>query len=274
MNRRIRPSAALSFLEHRLEPLLELPPIFGAGHQRSHVEGEDRLVLQSLGHVTAHDPLGQSLHDRCLTNAWIAHQDGVVLGLARQDLDDAANLAVPADDRVKPPGPCLGHQVAPVLLERLVPGFRRRAGHTLGSADLGEDLEDPVALGAVFAQQVARVALRGRRHHGQQHVLDRHILVLDARGLALGRVEQARERPCDPGLTAGGPGTAHARLALERSLDGRSKRAGVDVGPRQQPRYQPFGLLEQREQQVKGVEFRVPVAQRLGLRVVQSLLGL
>ena len=41
-----------------LEPLLELAAVLGPGHQGAHVEAEDRLVPQPLGHVTAIDPLG------------------------------------------------------------------------------------------------------------------------------------------------------------------------------------------------------------------------
>ena len=56
-------------LEHGLEPLLELAAILGAGHQRAHVERDDALALETLGHVAAHDALGQPLHDRRLADA-------------------------------------------------------------------------------------------------------------------------------------------------------------------------------------------------------------
>jgi len=49
----------LDGLEHRLEPLLELAAVLGAGDERAHVEGHDALVLQPLGDVAAHDALGQ-----------------------------------------------------------------------------------------------------------------------------------------------------------------------------------------------------------------------
>ena len=51
----------LDLVEHGLEPLLELAPVLGAGHQRAHVEGEDGLVAEALRHVAAHDALGEAL---------------------------------------------------------------------------------------------------------------------------------------------------------------------------------------------------------------------
>ena len=47
------------------------------------------------------DPLGEALDDRGLADAGLADQDGVVLGAAGEDLDDAADLVVAADDRVE-----------------------------------------------------------------------------------------------------------------------------------------------------------------------------
>ena len=88
--------------EHRLQALLELAAVLRARDERAHVQREDRLVLQALGDVLAHDPLGEPLDDRGLADAGIADEHGVVLRLARQDLDDAADLGVAPDDRVEP----------------------------------------------------------------------------------------------------------------------------------------------------------------------------
>ena len=87
MKSRMRPSAALDLVEHRLEALLELAPVLRAGDERAHVEREDRPVAQALGHVAAHDALGEALDDRGLADAGVADQHRVVLRLAREDLD-------------------------------------------------------------------------------------------------------------------------------------------------------------------------------------------
>ena len=62
---------------------------------------DDALVLQPLGHVAADDALRQPFDDRGLADAGLADQHRVVLGAARQHLDDAADLLVAADDRVE-----------------------------------------------------------------------------------------------------------------------------------------------------------------------------
>jgi len=49
MNSRMQAVALFDLGKHRLEALLELPAVFRAGHQRAHVEREDRLVLQPSG---------------------------------------------------------------------------------------------------------------------------------------------------------------------------------------------------------------------------------
>ena len=128
--------------QHRLEPLLELAAVLRAGHQRAHVEREDRLVAQALGHVAADDALGEPLDDRGLADAGVADQHRVVLRLAGQDLDHPADLGVAADDRVEPAGPGVGDQVAAVLLQRLVGDLGRRRGDPLVAADLRQRLRN------------------------------------------------------------------------------------------------------------------------------------
>ena len=105
-------------------------------------------------------------------------------------------------------------------------------------------------------------------------MLNRHVLVLQPSSFLLGGVKQLPERSCDTELAAGGSRPADSRPAFERTLDRRPQGTGIDIGSRQQTRHEPLGLLEQRQQQVGGVDFGVAVAQRLGLRVVQRLLGL
>ena len=130
------------FLEDGLEPLLELAAELGAGDEGAHVQRDDPAVLQALGHVARDDPLRQPLDDRRLAHAGLADQHGVVLGPSAEDLDDAADLGIPADDRVHLA--LAGHldQVAAVALERLVLVLRVLVGHPLPAADLLQRLED------------------------------------------------------------------------------------------------------------------------------------
>ena len=96
-----------------------------------------RLSLSDGGHVAVHDPPGQPLDDGGLADAGLADQHRVVLGPARQHLDDPADLVVAADHRVEPA--LAGHlgQVAAEALQGLVLGLRVLVGDLLAPADLG-----------------------------------------------------------------------------------------------------------------------------------------
>ena len=88
-------------LHDRLQALLELAAILGAGHQGAEVELQEPLVHQHVRHVVSDDLLGQALDDRRLADAGLADEHGIVLGAAGQDLDDALDLLLAADHRVE-----------------------------------------------------------------------------------------------------------------------------------------------------------------------------
>ena len=96
-----RPSALHQFLDDRLEPLLELPPVLRPGQQLADVQRHQLVVLQGVGDVAVDDPLGQSLDDGGLAHAGLADQHGIVLGPARQHLHDPPDFLVPPDHRVE-----------------------------------------------------------------------------------------------------------------------------------------------------------------------------
>ncbi len=266
--------ALLDLGEHRLEPLLELAPVLGAGQERPHVEGEDRPVFEPVRHVAADDALGQTLDDRRLADARLADQHRVVLGLARQDPDRPADLGVTADHRVELAALRLGHQVDAVLLERLVGGLRGRAGHPLRAADLGQDLQEPVPGDPVTGEQAPGGGAVPGREEGEDQVLDRDVLVLEPLRLVLGVGQDLLQPLGDVDLARLGTGTADRRASLELLLEAGGQRGGVHVHAREQAGDQPLGLLEQGEQQVLGGDLLMAVAQRLGLRRLERLLGL
>ena len=125
----------LDLLEDGLEALLELAAELRAGDERAQVEPDDALVLEPLGHVAADDALGEALDDRGLADARLADQHRVVLGPAREDLDDAPDLLVAADDRVELAARASAVRSRPYLLERLVGALRVLAGDALSAAD-------------------------------------------------------------------------------------------------------------------------------------------
>ena len=136
-------AGVVDLLEHGLEPLLELAAVLRAGQHRGQVEREHPASLQGVGDVAGDDPLGEALDDRGLADPGLADQHRVVLGPPGQHLDDAADLGVPADDRVEPALLGGGGQVDGVLLQRLVRRLGLLAGHPAVAADRGQPLAEP-----------------------------------------------------------------------------------------------------------------------------------
>ena len=132
---------AFHILQHRLQTLLELPPVFGACHQGSHVQGKNLLVFQPLGHVSPHNPLGQSFHHRCLAHTRFPHQHGIIFGLSGQNPDDIAYLRIPSDHRVHLLVSGLFHQLLSVFFQSVISGLRIVAGNSLIPPDRGQCLQ-------------------------------------------------------------------------------------------------------------------------------------
>ena len=163
MKRMTSPSDSVDLLEDGLQAVLELAAVLGARDEGAEVERHDALVLERLGDVALDDALGEALDDRGLADAGLADEDGVVLGAAGEDLDDAADLVVAADDRVELALAGELGQVAAVLLEGLVPVLGVRVVHALVAADVLERLEQGVAGGARALQGLGGRGLRVER---------------------------------------------------------------------------------------------------------------
>ncbi len=115
-------------VEDGFEALFELPPVLGTGDDGGHIELDDLLVGEEGGDFPAGDALGQALHDGGLAHPGLAHEDGVVLFAAAEDLDHPLELPFPSDHGVKEAGGGLLHEVAAEL-----PKLARQAGR--GRAD-------------------------------------------------------------------------------------------------------------------------------------------
>src|SRR5215210_1510165 len=206
----------LDLLEHGLEPLLELAAILRAREQGADVESDHAAVAQGLRDVAGDDPLCEALDDRGLADAWVADQYGVVLGAAREDLDDPADLLVSADHRVELAALGLGGQIAPVLLERAEGVLWVGGGDAVRPADLRDGLDQLLAVG----EQVRDAGLRLRER--QEDVLGRDVLVAEAARFLLGLLEHPDE------LARGADVRGRVAAQLGELLDRlRRPRAGV-----------------------------------------------
>ena len=86
--------------QHRLQALLEIAAILGAGDQRTEVQREDGGIGQHFRHFAIDDALGQAFRQRGLADAGLAHVKRVVLATTAQHLDGALDLLGTADQRV------------------------------------------------------------------------------------------------------------------------------------------------------------------------------
>src|ERR1700676_4777506 len=90
----------LQFADHRLEALLEIAAIAGAGKQRAHVEAVDDAALQHFRHVAGDDTPGETLGDRRLAYAGFADIERVVLGPPAENLDRALDFRLAPDQGI------------------------------------------------------------------------------------------------------------------------------------------------------------------------------
>ncbi len=91
----------LQLVDDALEAFLELAAVHRTGHQGTNIQLQQTLVHQRRGDIAVHDALGEAFHDGGLAHARFADQGRVVLGAACQDLDDALDLHLAANDRVE-----------------------------------------------------------------------------------------------------------------------------------------------------------------------------
>ncbi len=163
-------------LQDGLEPLLELSAVLGAGHQGSHVEGEDPPVPEVLGHVALGDPARETLDDGRLAHARLAEQHRIVLPAPAQDLHHPSDLVVPPYHGIELLLPRKGREIAGVSAEGVVVVLCVLGGDPRGAPDLGERPQEVVRRDAGAPQERRGGPLLGK--DGEEQVLDGHEVVL------------------------------------------------------------------------------------------------
>ena len=220
------------FVQHGLQPFLELAPELGSGDQRAHVERQDALVLEPLGHLPVEDALGQALDDGRLADAGLADQHRIVLGAALQHLDGPPDFVIAPDNRVElallgtfrqvdgVPGECLpvvfgvgivdgfpapGSLDGPVELRRIHPGIvenplhravpGQRPEHLLaGQVSIARLLGQAVGQGQGPGEFPGRADVAGGRTYGGHPVERRGDTVGDPCALAAGLDQERQQR--------------------------------------------------------------------------------
>ncbi|MGY3123211.1 hypothetical protein ACVWXQ_007148 [Bradyrhizobium sp. S3.14.4] len=258
------------FLEHGLQPLLELAAIFRTRNQRAEIKREQLLVLEGLGHVAVDDAQREALGDGGLADAGLTDQDGIVLGPAREHLDGAADLLIAADDRIELAVARSLGQVAGIFLQRVIGilggrGVRRAA--LAQRLDRGiEVLRGDAALGQ------DRAGLAGLfQREAEQQPLDGDKTVASLLAGLFGGVESAGElgRQIDLAGAAAGDLRHLVEGILGRLQDG----AGIAAGAVDQTSSEALIVVQQNFQDVQRRKLLMPLAHRKRLRGLNEAPG-
>ncbi|CDC30491.1 putative uncharacterized protein [Faecalibacterium sp. CAG:82] len=266
----------LDFVQHALQALLKLTAVFCTGHQSAHVQAEHGAVFQVLGHITADDPLGQTLCNGGLADARLTDEAGVVFRLTGQDADDVPDLLVTADDRVQLLLAGQIHQVLAVLLQGVVGVLGVVVGDTLVAAHGGQLLQELILGDAERAEQIGTV-LGGLIQQAEEHMLDADVIVFHGLGFPGGSAQDLIRclRDIDlVGVTAGAGHPGHGRKLFGHSG---GEAARVHIQLLEQLRDQALLLGGQCKEQVLRLHGVVLVLHRqlLGsLQCFQCLLGI
>src|SRR5438093_7808775 len=256
-------------LQHRLEALLELAEVLGAGKQRRQIEYQQALVLERLGDFTVHDALRQALDDGGLAHAGLADQHRVVLGAPLQDLDAAPDLLVAADDRVELALAGAVGEVQRVLRQRLALRFVALSGHGFASSDLVDGLFQRAAGHTGLLQEAPDIAFV--RGGGEQEKLRSDVLVAALLRFLVRNVEEL-------GKVASQQHLAGRAFHLRQSFDAFGKtllqELQVAAGFGDEAGDAAVLLVDEGGEQVLGLDVLLIAPQRHALRLGERLLQL
>ena len=206
--------------------------------------------------------------DRRLAHAGLADEDGIVLPPPREDLHDAADLRIAADDGVELSGAGLGREVDAVPLEGAILPFRVLIRDPMRPPDFLHRLARRFRTGPRVPEQRARGGglLPGE---GQEEVLGRHVRIAHIPGERIRRVEDAVEFAAE-----GRSRPTLFRQAAHGPLEPRLQIGEMDAH-RLQDRHDDAALLpEQCREEVYVLDGGVVRPARRERRVVEGFAGL
>ncbi|MOA09886.1 hypothetical protein D3C78_1297470 [compost metagenome] len=107
------------FVEQRLEALLEVTTVLGAGQQRTEVQGVDHALRQQVRHLAIDDSLGQAFRNGRLADTGLTDQQRVILAATRKDLRHTLDFQLTTDQRINAPLTGLFVEVAGIGIQRI-----------------------------------------------------------------------------------------------------------------------------------------------------------
>ena len=264
--------ALLDLVQNALQALLKFAPVLGTGHQSAHVQAEHLAVLQVVGHIAPHDPLGKALGDGGFAHAGLADQAGVVLALPAQNADDVPDFLVTADHRVQLVLLGQAYQLLTVLLQYVVGVFGVVAGHPLVAAQGGQLVQEVVLVDGEGPEQVAGRPVGGFQN-AQEHMLHTDVFILHGSGLLLGSIQGLVGILADVDLIRVAAGAAHVGQLLHLFLGGHGKSRGLYAHALQQLGDKAVFLAGQSRQQMLRLQRLVLMFNGKALGILQSLHG-
>ena len=215
----------LYFFHDRFQALFEFTAELGPSDEHAEIEHDEILTTERFGDVPACHALGETFGDGSLPHARFADQDGIVLGSAGQYLDDADDLLIATNDRIKLVLPCKVSERASETLKRagaLVHGF---CIVDLPLFDIRKHPRDGRAVDAETVQHLSRLPRVFERR--EQEMFGGDKLIIETRCDARSRLEYLCELLRDIQLEAR-RGDHAARSAIELFQDRIREVHGID----------------------------------------------
>jgi len=185
------------------------------------------------------------IDDRGLADAGLADQHRVVLRAAAEDLDDAADLLVAADDRVQLAVARALGEVDAELVQRPELVLGRLVGDLVGAGDLGQRIVDLLLVTPAARRTYARLAaVAGER---EQQVAGSRCTRRPARA---SRPSAARTTPSSSWEVAGSSGLASVGSAVDQRVDLHPQARAGHAELAQDPGHHRVVLAEQDREQV------------------------
>ena len=257
------------FFQNGFETVFEFAAVLRAGHQCGEIESDNALRAQHFGNVTGNDALREALHDGRLAHARLADQNRIIFRAARENLHHAANFFVSANHRIEFASARELGEVAAVLFQRPVGGFRILRCNAMAAANRRHGLKNCLVGDAVARQKFTRgIAFGGG--DAEQDVLGRDVFVLQT----LRFFEGALQNFVRLGAEVLFRGSGNFRQALDQFLGFPGELSRRHTQLFEQGRDNAVTLRDQCPEQVDRLDLLLSEARAHFLRGLHRFLGL
>jgi hypothetical protein len=251
-------------IENGFQALLEFTAELRARNQGTHVQRQDALAAQSLGHFVVDDALREAFDDCGLADARLTDQHRIILGTALQNLDRASDLLVATDDRIELALLGALRQVDRVAFQCLAGVLRVRVVNLLPATEVVDRFLDGTAYSTRLLEQALqrRAVVEGREY--EQFARD--VLIVALLSELVGDIEEFAEVIAEMYVTAG---AFYLGQPVDRVPELGAQQVHVCTRLGQQAAYATPLLVQQRDHQVRGLYKLVVLPDRQRLRIRQ-----